>query len=105
MSRDSRGRPVKSREAEKEGTKSGARADDKEAPEREKAHDPKESPVPKDFGEAIRAHDDRLAKIEDRLGIGKKADDMKNQDQREPKSGSEAGDSTVKKGPPARKRH
>jgi hypothetical protein len=96
------GKP-KSRVAEKEPTKSTAKKDDKSGSEQETAHNATESPVPEEFGDHIRAHEDRLTNIETHLGMKHKADDMKNQDQAEPKSGKEAGHSTVRTS--ARKRH
>lgn len=111
MPRDTSGRAVKDYDAEPEkSAKSEERKSDKaedkaqmepaekRLEEHEKALD--------GHSEKLDEHHDRLSRIEDHLGLSKKADEMKSEDQKEKPEKDIAGHVTEKPGPSyARKRH
>jgi hypothetical protein len=112
--------PPKSREAEREGTKSKPRRDDMTGSEKEKSGDPEfrqqTRENPKAFFELqnhLINHHDRLQRIEDHLGIKKPSPGMKAEDQAQMgghergQRGDVPGRVEEKKGTPAygRKRH
>ena len=106
--RNTRGMPVKSREAEpKQGKGKSHFKDEQAEPVKEggsgdKESTPMENPRAVSQVEMIRAHHDRLKVIEDHLGLSKKEDEMEDEDQKNEKGKMEAGKVTEKA---TRRRH